>query len=328
MTRWLLVVLIGCQRTEPPSAVGSAAPAPLTTSVIGCAAAAEVPRPGSWRTKPSGWFPYARRAETPGEVASPIATKANLALTEKLSDLDLCLTGKTGSLSIMLDVATTGAIEVRAGGIGDRAAEQCVAKIAAVLELGRPAQPVELDCVLAVNAAGPFRVTTDGGYRLVELTADAVTLDGKPIDLKAAPPALDTTLVIAPPDAEADRLSQVLAWVAGALAVLVAVRADGGPPVYVAMLDHRIDRKLAVDVDDQQLRACAGSHRGAASLLEPHKIDAMLREAVAACGESCPEIASVGVGGKHVAKQLVGATSALRRAGHDPVLTIGSRCAR
>ena len=52
----------------------------------------------------------------------------------------------------------------------------------------------------------------------------------------------------------------------------------------------------------------------------------MLDDTFAACGSDCPEIVEVGVGGAHTAKQLVGATSAVRRSGHDPVLSIGSRC--
>lgn len=328
------LALVGCQRTEPPppTVASGSAPPEITTAIVGCAPAAELPgRIGS--ASPAGWFPYALRGETPGAIASPLAQQANLALTEKLPDLDLCLTGKTGSLSIMLmlDADGGGAIEARVGGIGDRGAEQCVAKIAAALALPRPDKPAEIECVLGAKANGPYRVTRDGGYRVVELTADGVTLDNKPVDLKMPAPALETALVIALPDADGDRLSKVLGWLAAAPAVLVAVTADGGPPVYVAMADRRGDRpgdkQLSVDVVDEQLRACAGAHQGAASLLEPKRVDDVLRAAVAACGgDACPERVEVGVGGKHLAKQLVGATSGVRRAGHDPVLVIGSRC--
>ncbi len=327
--KWLVVVAAAArQPTQPPPALGSGSPAPtIMTAIVGCAAAGPRPRAGAIDAPiPSGWFPYARRGETPGDIASPLASKANLGLTEKLADLDLCLTGKTGSLSIMLEVATTGVVSARVGGIGDRASEQCVAKLATRLELPPPAQLAELECVLSVNATGPFRVTADGGgYRVVELTGDAVTLDGKPVDLMTLAPALDTTLVIAPPDEPAARLVRVLAWVGNAPAVLFAVRADGGPPVLVATSARPAEDRLAVYVEDQQLHACVKQHRGAASLLEPRRVDEMMREAVAACGDACPEVVEIGIGGNHLAKQLVGAASAIRRAGHDPILTFGTR---
>ena len=107
------------------------------------------------------------------------------------------------------------------------------------------------------------------------------------------------------------------------------MRADGGPPVFLAMARaSEDDKRVAVSITGEELRACSGSHRGTASLLEARRVDAMLADTIAACGEACPEIVEVGIGGKHAAKQLVGATSAVRRAGRDPVLSLGSarRC--
>lgn len=327
--RWLPVVaLVACQRSEPAPALGSA-PVALNTQVVGCAPAAELPHAAPDGVIPTAWFPYATLGETPAEAAAPLASKANAALVESLADLDLCLTDKTGSVSILLEIAPTGKIKPRVGGIGHHPTELCIAKLVAKLPLPKPSRVIELECGLSAGDAGPLRVDVEGGYRVVDLTADATTLDGKPAVL-AQPLAGDASkavLVVAAPDTDGERLAKVIAWAESAPAVLVAVRADGGPPVFLAMARVREDdKRVAVSITGEELQACSGSHRGKASLLEAKRVDAMLGDAIATCGEACPEIVEVSIGGKHAAKQLVGATSAVRRAGRDPVLVIGSRC--
>jgi hypothetical protein len=281
----------------------------------------------------TGWFPYAQVAGQ-DDRAAPVAAAARTALAARLVDLDRCLTGTTGSASVMLQVTKDGALTARVGGIGHRPTEQCLAEVVEKLKLPPAEDVVEIECGLSAGAAGPFRVTVDGGYRIVEMTKDNVTVDGKPQPTEGVPPQLlETHLVIAAPDVEADDLARVLGWLSESPAVLVAVRADGGPPVFVGMApDYRRgtvnEPRLGVYVTDQTLQACSGSQRGMASLLEPRRVDAMLGAALAACGDQCDEVVEVGVGGKHTAKQLVGATSGVRRAGRDPVLAIGSGCTK
>lgn len=328
--RWLLVAaLVACQRGAPEQAVGSgSAPAVLNTQVVGCAPAAALPHAVADGVIPTAWFPYATLGETPAESLGPLASKANQALVENLADLDLCLTDKTGSVSIMLEISPSGKIKPRVGGIGHHPTELCIAKLVAKLPLPPPARVTELECGLSAGDAGPLRVDVEGGYRVVELAAE-VTLDGKPavLDQPLAGDAAKAVLVIAAPDAAGDRLAKVLAWVSSAPAVLVAVRADGGPPVFLAMARvSEDDKRVGVSITGEELRACSGSHRGTASLLEAKRVDAMLGDAITACGEACPEIVEISIGGKHAAKQLVGATSAVRRAGRDPVLVSSARC--
>jgi hypothetical protein len=329
MRSLLVVALVACQRGAPEQAVGSgSAPAVLNTQVVGCAPAAELPHAVADGVIPTAWFPYATLGETPAESIGSLASKANQALVENLADLDLCLTDKTGSVSIMLEIAPTGKIKPRVGGIGHHPTELCIAKLVAKVALPPPSRVVELECGLSAGDAGPLRVDVEGGYRVVELAAE-VTLDGKPavLDQPLAGDAAKAVLVVAAPDTDGERLAKVVAWVKSAPAVLVAVRADGGPPVFLAM--SRVsedDKRVAVSITGEEVRACSGSHRGKASLLEAKRVDAMLADTIAACGEACPEIVEVGIGGKHAAKQLVGATSAVRRAGRDPVLVLGSRC--
>ncbi|MBA2538765.1 MAG: hypothetical protein H0V17_03950 [Deltaproteobacteria bacterium] len=338
----LALALVACQRTEPtPPVVGSGSS--LNVVLVGCAPAGERPRVAKPHVRkdgdlgdvpmiPGGWFPYAPLGTGDDDRAEPVAVRAKAALAAQLGDLDLCLTGKTGSVSIMIDVAKNGAITPRVGGVGHRPTEQCVANVVKTLKISPAEIPVDIECGLSAGAAGPFRVTVDGGYRVAEITREQITIDGKPQDLKGvAPNLLDTYLVVADPDVDAADLARLLRWVGEAPAVLVAVRADGGPPVFVGMAPDRRrgtvkEPRLGVYVADQQLQACAGSQRGMASLLEPKRVDAMLGTALAACSD-CDDVVEVGVGGNHTAKQLVGATSGVRRAGRDPVLSIGSRCA-
>lgn len=330
--KWIVLLsLAACQRSETAPAVGSAAPPALNVQVVGCAPAAALPHAPGDPVIPTGWFPYATLAETPAEIAAPLAIKANAALVDNLTDLDLCLTDKTGSVSIMLAIEP-GKVRPRIGGIGHHPTELCIAKLVAKLPLPTD-RVVELECGLSAGAAGPLRVDVEGGYRVVEI-GDAVTLDGKPavLDQPLGGDATKAVLVIAAPELDGDRLAKVLAWTKTAPAVLVAVKADGGPPVFVAMAPDRLrdgdDKRVGIAIDGEQLHACAGGHRGTASLLEAKKVDATLEAALAACGETCPEVVEVAIGGKHAAKQLVGASSAVRRAGRDPVLTLGVRCAK
>lgn len=330
----LALSLVACQKPEqPPPSTGSAAPV-VNVQVVGCAPAAERPhagKAGDTPVVPTGWFPYARIGETPADVAAPSAQKATAALVDKISDLDLCLTDKVGSVSLMLEIDTTGAIKPRVGGIGHHPTELCIAKLAAAFKLPAPAQATELECGLSAGAAGPLRVDVEGGYKLVEIAADAVTLAGKPAELDKPLEVTESVLVVAAPEIPADRLAKVLAWVSAAPAVLVAVKADGGPPVFLAMAPDRRgstddNKHVAIQVTNDELHACFGTQRDQAPVLEAKKVDAALEAIVMACGESCPEVIEVGVGGTHTTKQLIGATSAVRRAGRDPVLALGTRC--
>jgi hypothetical protein len=349
MKPWLALVLVACQRNEGPMPAPAPEPAPLNVQLVGCAPAGERPRVArklraddrddadAVPMLPSGWFPYATHGETDEVIGAPLAKAAAAALADKLVDLDLCLTGKTGSVSIMLEVGKDGAIAPRVGGIGHRPTEQCIANVAKQLKLAPATQPVELECGLSAGAAGPFRIGLDGGYRVIEVTAEGFTLDGAVHEIGAGPMKepppnfVETVLVVADPDIPSTALASLLHWLSDAPAVLVAVRADGGPPVFVAMAPDRWkgsikEPRLGVHVSGDQLQACAGEQRGMASLLEPKRVDAMLGSALASCGDQCDDVIEVGLGTRHTAKQLVGATSAVRRAGRDPVLSLVPRC--
>ena len=314
-----------------------AGPIPSAPKVAGAVAMGTADRPVSPITS-TAWFPYARRDPVPEAIAAPVAIAAKAMLAQHLPELDICLAGKVGSVSAMLDIATDGTITARVGGIGHRPTEDCIAEAVGKLRLPGGDQPVELECGLSSGAAGPLRVAIGAGYRRVDVEKDIVhvegiaqALDGNNV-AATRPHDDDVYLVISTPDVSSERLEGVLHWLVDVPAVLVAVKADGGPPVFLAMGPDRrpfhspSDPRVQIQLDAAQMVACLGRHSEAAvSLLVPKTVDAALRGAIAGCGSACDEVVEVG-GGHYVAKDLVAATSAVRRAGLDPVMVLGPRC--
>jgi len=353
--RWLaLATLAACQHggeSAPAVGSGSATPGP-TARLVGCAPAGAIPSaptvagpaamgrpdPAVTPMAPAGWYPYARRPPVADDLAAPIAARAKAVLAEHLGKLDICLTGKVGSVVAMLDVGVDGRITARVGGIGHRPTEDCLATEIGKLMITGASRPVELECGLSTPAAGPLRVTTAGGYRRVDVGHAEVRLDGLAQKLDgdhvAAPRPHDDAayLVIADPDAPGALLDGVMSWLAEAPAVLIAVAADGGAPVFLAMGPdrrpfHAPDApRVDVEIAGGKLAACVEHHREAAvPLLQPHVLDKAMRGAITACGGHCDDVVEVG-GAGYVAKDLVAATSAVRRAGLDPVMVVGARC--
>jgi hypothetical protein len=115
------------------------------------------------------------------------------------------------------------------------------------------------------------------------------------------------TLVIADPDTPGGTLATALQ--PGAL---VAVRAAGGAPVLLGIVDSA-DR-AQVRVDGGKLDACGGE---GAPLLDARALDAVVARA---CTSGCGDRITIGNDGRHTAKDLVAAASAIRRAHRDPVL--------
>jgi len=288
----------------------------------------------------TAWTPYAAHAKlAPADIATPVAAAVSSELAKRLAKVDLCLTGKSGSVVAMLEIATDGSLRTsRIGGIGHKPAEDCIATAIRDLRVKAPSRPVEIECGFGGEAGGPLRMTLDAGHDLVEVTRTKLHHGGTAHELTdagfggAKPAANRTHLVIVAPDAPAKALEAALEWVAPALA-LVAVKADGGPPVFVAMADSRTTaglRRIELDVAGRMLRVCVAGElvEQPASLLEPKRIDGVMKAAIAVCGKGgCADVVWIGSTGDFVAKDLVAAVSAARRAGLDPLLvTPGYAC--
>jgi hypothetical protein len=285
----------------------------------------------------TAWTPYALRdALAPEADSLPVAIAVRAELAKRLAQVDLCLTGKTGSVVAMLEVAGDGSARSRVGGIGHKPTEDCIASAIADVRVAAPSQSVEIECGFGAGASGPLRVTVEAGYELVEVAPTELKYRDATHELAPLvaprPPAGMTRLVIAEPGVGAAALQSALAWVADSAAVLVAVRADGGPPVFLAMApDLRSatvhPHRIALRVDGGMLHACVdATTEPGVSLLEPKTIDAMLQRVLARCSEACDEVVEIGAGGTHVAKDLIAAVSAVRRAGLDPVLGDAAAC--
>ncbi len=343
----IALALVGCKRHGDAATNGSSA----KVTIVGCAPAEPIPsapavagptamghadRPV--KEAPAVWFPYARHAIASADVVKPVAARARAALSEHLDELDHCLAGHKGSLVAMLEVAPDGTTTARVGGLGDDTPESCVASAIGKLKIQGAAKPVELECGLTATRPGPLRVTPNAGYRQVGVSHTDVDLEGamQPRDGNrvVAPPAPPDAvyLVVAERDAPGPLLESVFGWLSNAPAVLISVTADGGAPVFVAMGPDRQPfhppdaPRVAVEVTGDKLIPCVEQHRGTGlALVRSRDIDRELHDTLAACSQTCDGVIEVG-GADFVAKDLVAATSAVRRTGHDPVIVIGPRC--
>jgi hypothetical protein len=144
-----------------------------------------------------------------------------------------------------------------------------------------------------------------------------------------------TVLVIAEPDAPSQGIEYALWW-APAGSTLVAVKASGGAPVLLAMGDSRADRMpvtgqrvVQLRTDGNRLRACIPGVQlpDSAPILDPHALDAVLAKVFLECQKQpCEPTIVVGTTGEFIAKDLVAATSAAKRAGFRSISIGGPAC--
>ncbi|MEO8702722.1 MAG: hypothetical protein ABI867_21945 [Kofleriaceae bacterium] len=321
----LLVLLAACQ-TESTSVPAPAVvePArPITTTLVGCAPAGLGPA-----TATTAWTPYAKRDRlAPATATEPAAAAVKAQLAARLVDIDLCLTDKVGSVVALIDLDKK-IEDVRVGGIGHRPTELCIMRVIKSIR-AEALEPVEIECGFGAGVGGPLRVTADGGYTVVEVahgkrpeiapdkSAEGRTRSSAEGDAKS----IDTTiLAVVDRDVTGTELRDVLAPLTGG--VLVAVRADGGPPVFVAMVSRAAPAPLELRVTADSLVPCGGEP---APVLQPKALDAAMQKALAAC-KDCGDTIPVAIDGDHTAKELIAAVSAVRRTGHDPVLVARPAC--
>ncbi|HEU0036048.1 MAG TPA: hypothetical protein VFQ53_35795 [Kofleriaceae bacterium] len=340
---WLLVLAITACGREPPtqpapagSSSGSGSPpieGPAPTVVlVGCAPAAPVP--GATEGAAKGWYPYAIDPVAPEPVATPVARDVRGALLERLGKIDACFRGTAGSLVAMVRVGGDGKAIARVGGLGKRDIEDCVAGVLAGMTAGAPSQPVELECGFASEGGGPLRITLGSDYDALAVAANQLRYAGKTYAPTDPAPKLDGTrsiVVLADPDAAVPALRGALAWAAPYPTTLVGVTSEAGSPVFAAIATARPPagtRAIELHVQDGALVACVAGKRlpTTAPLVQAKAVDELLVSAHSTCGSACDELVAVVVDGTLVGKDLIAATSAARRAGHDPVITSASSC--
>jgi hypothetical protein len=80
-----------------------------------------------------------------------------------------------------------------------------------------------------------------------------------------------------------------------------------------------------VFVDDGVLHTCVDKHRGQARLVDARQVNAAMADAVTAC-KACDRTIEIGIHEGTRAKDLVGASSAIRRIKGVPVIASIPRC--
>jgi len=325
MTRlaWYLLVT-ACSSKAPDESISTgSASATASTTVVGCTLAVRAPGEPSSGIVTDVWTPYAASAQ-PARSTGERAERVTGALRDRLPAIDRCLADNRGSLRAMLRFQADGSLmRARIGGFGNAAVEDCVARAVGDLKLVAVAEPVEVACDLSTGLDTPWRVTVER-YRVLHVTSAAVE------------PALDDahhgTLVLAEPDAPGALIDRALVDAASVGPVLVAVQASGGAPVFVALAASSSigpGRGISLEPDGNALHACASATPvQTAALVDVRAVDRMVTSVVAGCAAPCDRQAAIGVGGRLFAKHLVAAASAARRAGLEPIVVRGTRCAR
>lgn len=285
------------------------------------------------------WTPFALEPAEAASVSDQMSRAAEGALRGKLAAIEACFAGSpvTGSLRAMLAVDVGGELSsVRAGGLGDPAIEACVENAVTGMRVLLPSDTSgELTCDLSRGDAQPWRVTPDRpGYGLVEISRTRVRAGDQLLSLGEEPDTLaDHAVFVLAADADAPGplLWLAMRWTADATATLVAVRAAPSPGG--ALLFLGTGHTAAADegggelvqptlqVGASAVTACAGRWSHAARLADGAAVDAAAHKLAGKCHSlPCAAALAIAVDGDAVAKDLIVAAGAARRAGFERVL--------
>ena len=288
------------------------------------------------------WTPFA--AEPPvADVPPQVTTAVTTAVRDRMPAIEHCFDGARGIVRAMLAFDASGTLSgLRTGGLGESTVEACVATALSGLAIAPSPHALELACDIARGGDAPLRVSPDGGYTVIEVTATQARSSASVRDIPDGAVrgvtmlgTASPVLVVAEPDATANGLAYALWW-APPGTTLVAVKASGGAPVFLGMGDSRATRSqtttkrvLALRTDGGKLRACIPGVElpETAALLDPRAMDRVLAAAAAACRQlPCEPTVVVGTSGQLIAKELVATTSAARRAGLHQLSIGGPAC--
>ncbi|MBV8760514.1 MAG: hypothetical protein JO257_24695 [Deltaproteobacteria bacterium] len=303
-----------------PSPMKEAFGASIALTYGGASAPAPVVPPHI--SDPKVWTPYAAsEALAPNDIATAAATELETAIRAKLPKLDECIGDRTGSVRAMLFVAFDGGvITARVGGLGDHQVDACIASALIGLKVGAPPIVSEVACDLSRGDPAPWRVTADGGYGVkIEAHANGISRYG---DLGAE----SSVLVVADPDASPTTISDAIEVAPVRNAVVVAVKADAGAPVFMGVgFDARTANRgdgepIAIDLHGTP-HACADGDAFATGT--PSQLAAAL--AGRCKTDPCGTLA-ITLGGKVTARDLLFYAQAARDVGFSRILVGGRGC--
>src|SRR5664279_5486477 len=256
------------------------------------------------------WTPFAAGdALAPKDIAAFAAKELEPLIAARSAKLVACFADRTGSVRAMLRVAFDGGvIGARTGGLGDHDVEVCLAGALVGMKVSAPPIVPEIACDLDRGAPQPWRVTKNGGYKVLDVTATDVLDGGKPMALDSDEHDAQTTfLVIAPSTLPAIRIDKTTLLVLAGSATLVGVQIDAGAPLFAGMgLDGRLAHggedaftadavMLAVDPSGSPVRACVDGKFVADATVEPKSVDTLFAKLAAYCKTAtCSSTIAVG----------------------------------
>jgi hypothetical protein len=120
-------------------------------------------------------------------------------------------------------------IGARTGGVGEHDVDACIAGALIGLKVAAPPIISEVACDFDRGAPAPWRLTLDGSYEVLELTQGTPPVD----DIESA--SEHAFAIVAAPDVAGKALARAVSAVRYSQATLLAVRRDGGAPVFVGM---------------------------------------------------------------------------------------------
>lgn len=275
------------------------------------------------RPEPKAWTPFAAGPRAPASIADPAAALFPPSLT--LAKLDACLGSHNGSFRTVVRIATDGSvIAARTGGLGDKDAETCVSTSL----IGTKTQPVsivtEVACDFQRGDATPWRLSLDAGYTVIE-AGKAYAPDAKDAE--------KTFVVLADPKTTSGELATALLSSMRGAASLVALRADAGPPIFVAAGPQPLstsDPSSPLTLDTGEPLTICGGLLDESKSAPFNNADKLLGAASRRCTHRpCPSMLVISTTGTHNALELAALAGAARGVDFERiVISPGSSCPR
>jgi hypothetical protein len=254
----------------------------------------------------------------------------------QLAAIDKCFAtpGPTGSLRILLELDVEGGLSsVRAGGLGDKDSEWCTAKALAGMRVMTPSQEaVEIACDLSRGDASPWRVSTSGGYQVIDAEprslrhGNATVVPGV---TEPEPLMADNYVVVARPDTLGGMLHLALLWARDATSVMLAVGDGKAPPVFLGMGNHATSEddddtealRPVIRVGRQAATGCVGRTTHKANPTSTSELGALMQKLLERCKAlRCAPTMLVAIDSDAMARDLLEVAGAARRAGFDRLL--------
>lgn len=287
------------------------------------------------------WTPFAVLGGNP-TGSEGIARATEAAVRGRQGAIEQCFAdakphSRTGSARTLLELSSAGEVfSVRAGGLGERAVEQCLEEALGNMEVISPlARAAEIACDISRGDAEPWLVSPDGGYEVVTIDSKQVrsqdltlVVDGTAPD--PLPPATAALLVV-DPAAKGGLITLAIEWVANIENAMIALAGDGPSPRYLAMArTSAIEPGLLRDgdvvipmlrVSAQKLTACRGGTARSVALHDQVATSALVAKLANACkSPHCASTLVVALDPDAVAQDLVEVMGTARLHGFDRVL--------